>query len=107
MNYPLLQKFFRDSSSGATPWLAELMASCQADSATAERVTRALELFAQFGPRVEEEAFSQADARLRHYQGMETVEEHRATVEAVYVAAAYSKLALTLALALGKPTTRS
>lgn len=99
MQFPLLQKLFQEASQGNALWVAQLLAEANADSTAEERVQQALRLFARYGPQIEQEAFAQADARLRNYEGMPSTEEYRATVEAVYVAAAYSRLAMTLAIA--------
>jgi len=57
-------------------------------------------LFRQFAPQVEQEAFARADARLRDYEGTPFAQEHRGTLEAAFVAAGYSNLALVLAALL-------
>ena len=97
-----LNKFFKDASSATEPvsWLAELEAEAQADPASQARVRKALALFARYGPRAEEEAFYHADRRLRDYEGTDLYTQHRSTVEGVYIAAAYSKLALSISLLL-------
>lgn len=103
MEYADLQKFFKEASSGPTRWLPELEAQFQADAATTARVNEAMRLFAEYGPRAEEEAYYAADKRLRDYEGTEFVRVNRVNIEGVYVAAAYSKLALAIALLVGAP----
>lgn len=98
--YSLLQKLFMESSGGPCDWLAHLLKATASNGATQTRAKAALGLFTQFGPLVEQEAFARADARLRNYEGTPFADEQRSTLEAVYVAAAYSKLALALAVIL-------
>ena len=95
-----MHKFFKDASSATdrVDWLKDLEADVQADAATKARVRKALALFARYGPQAEEEAFYQADKRLRDYEGTALYTQHRSTVEGVYIAAAYSKLALSISL---------
>lgn len=100
MDYADLQKFFKESALGQVRWLSELEKETHASEAQKAQVARALELFARYAPRVEEEAFYQADARLRDYEGTEFFRTHRSTIEAAYVATGYSKLAMALSLLL-------
>lgn len=100
MEHSLLQKLFSESSGGPCDWLAQVLKTTGASASVAGRTQDALRLFAQFGPLVEQDAFARADARLRDYAGTPFALEQRSTLEAVFVAAAYSKLALALAVIL-------
>ena len=100
MDYSLLQKLFVESSAGPCSWLPQLLEASSASPSTRHRAESALNLFTQFGPLVEQDAFARADARLRNYEGTPFAHDQRSTLETVYVAAAYSKLALALAVIL-------
>ena len=102
MEYSLLQKLFVESSGGPCDWLPQILAATGANASTGARAESALRLFAKFGPLVEQDAFARADARLRSYEGTPFAHEHRSTLETVYVAAAYGKLALALAIILNQ-----
>lgn len=98
MQDALLQKLFAEASTGPCPWLAQVVKATGADEAQAHRVQKVLNLFAELGPVVEQDACARADARLRDYAGTPFASEQRSTLEAIYVAAGYSKLALALAV---------
>jgi hypothetical protein len=105
MEYADLQKFFKEASSGTARWLSDLQTEVQADAAAQARLEEAMRLFALYGPRAEEEAYYAADKRLRDYEGTDFVLRHRTTIEGVYVSAAYSKLAMSIALLLSSSRT--
>lgn len=92
-----LQKFLKDASAQPSHWLSELAAQVGSDAGSKARAERALELFAQFGPQVEEGALIQATRRMRDYEGSELHQHHHTTIELTYIAAAYSQLALAIA----------
>lgn len=102
MQISLLQKLFVEASAGPCAWLPQVLKAAGADPTQAQRAEDALKLFAELGPVVEQDAFARADARLRDYEGTPFAHEQRSTLEAVYVAAAYSKLALALAAVLSR-----
>jgi hypothetical protein len=100
MQNTLLQKLFGEAAAGPCAWLPQLLKASGADHTGAQRAETALKLFSELGPVVEQEAFACADARLRDYEGTPFAHEQRGTLEAIYVAAAYSKLALAVAAVL-------
>lgn len=100
MEYSLLQKLFVESSAGPCNWLTQIVQATGAQPGARRRVESALSLFSKFAPLVEQEAFARAGARLRDYEGTPFAHEQRSTLEGVYVAAAYTKLGLTLAVLL-------
>jgi len=102
-----LQKFLKDASAQASHWLGELAAQAGADAETKARAERALELFAQFGPQVEEGALIQAARRMRDYEGSELHQHHHTTIELTYIAAAYSQLAVAIASLILTPTPKA
>lgn len=102
MENSLLQKLFLESAGGPCEWLPQILQATGASASTRGRAESALRLFAQFGPVVEQDAIARADTRLRNYEGTPFAHEQRTTLETVYVAAAYSKLAMTLAIVLNE-----
>ncbi|MFN8614187.1 MAG: hypothetical protein U0931_42040 [Vulcanimicrobiota bacterium] len=102
MQYSLLQKLFVEASAGPCAWLPELVKATGADPSQVKRAELALKLFSEMAPTVEQEAFVRAEARLRDYEGTPFAHEQRSTLEALYVGAAYSRLALAVAVLLQK-----
>ncbi|MBS2038877.1 hypothetical protein JST97_28100 [bacterium] len=103
MQSSLIQKLFVEASAAPNQWLPQLIRAAGADAAHAQRAELALKLFAELAPSVEQEAFARADARLRDYDGTPFAQEQRGTLEAMYVSAAYSKLALAVAVLTQQP----
>lgn len=93
-----LQKFFKEAATARHSWLYQLENEARPDAAVRQRVKSAMELFDHYSKQAEEEAFLEADARLRNYEGTAYANEHRTVIEAIYVAAAYSRLALAISL---------
>lgn len=93
-----LQKFFKEAATAQHSWLYQLENEASPDAAGQQRVKMAMELFDRYSKQAEEEAFLQAEARLRNYEGTPFANEHRTVIEAIYVAAAYSRLALAISL---------
>lgn len=98
MQNSLLQKLFVEASAGPSGWLPQLVKAAGVDESQGQRVELALKLFAELAPTFEQEAFARADARLRDYDGTPFAHDQRGTLEAMYVSAAYSKLALAVAV---------